>query len=797
MNNNTGGGSPVVNPQLYHTTPLRVISQAEQQDRLPKQSELNRLASYFESGAKLLEIVDTINQHADAIVAAGGDRIFFGGRCMDYLEKPQELVDMPGSVRPITVSKAAVARANAVRNTDQIETFPEIEVYPHVKTFPEFPSAITRRTFSFVELLMRTLYQFQATVKEPLPGGFKPINISRYGERRMKRSMRDLSWFLRYITYAIVADDPSILVVNARGLRGVIPEDVTVATVVALKEMCWKALSYFPDDEPAKDMIKYYFYVLIREYEVEKPAPRLREGVSNDQQGLELPQSYWLAAESRPKFVLKTNSSATEKQAVVKAAYRQVFESDIDRTYGITFKQLESQVVNGNISVKEFVRALGKTRLYRRLFYEPYNISRIIELAFRHFLGRGLSSIEEFQDYFAVISRNGLAALIDTLIDSVEYADCFGEETVPYLRGLGQEAQECRNWGAQLNLFKYSAAVRTTPQFVTMFGNYQQPLPNQHVYGVGNDPLETQFGAVFRSETHNVYVQPTAFGQDHHRLLIDSGSSNQNVINNSTKLLKQNQSSKENQQRNINLSNHSIEAIINGVYRQVWGYEPYSGQNLTVAEAKLRNNQISVREFVRQLSKSVWFRDLYWNHLYVTKAIESIHRRLLGRPTYGRSEMNQYYDLCSQKGFYALVDEILDSDEYLETFGEDTVPYERYLTPRGWTMRSSQSTNWSQAQLDRQQTAGEVVAQKIREDRDRKASQRERTIRLASQNNGHATDRPISDTKEIEVKEEVITADNNQTVVPELNSTLPTAEPSDKAKTSLERQTKEQLTTND
>ena len=149
--------------------------------------------------------------------------------------------------------------------------------------------------------------------------------------------MRDLGWFLRYITYAIVADDPSILVVNARGLRGVIPEDVTVATIVALKQMCWKTLTYFSEDETARDSIKYYFNVLIKEYEVEKPANRLREGVSNDQQGLELPQSYWLAAESRPKFVIKSNTSVTEKQAVIKAAYRQVFGCDIQRSYGMTF----------------------------------------------------------------------------------------------------------------------------------------------------------------------------------------------------------------------------------------------------------------------------------------------------------------------------------------------------------------------------------------------------------------------------------------------------------------------------
>ncbi|MBE9046795.1 phycobilisome rod-core linker polypeptide [Pleurocapsales cyanobacterium LEGE 10410] len=770
MKVNTGGGSPVVHPQRFQTTPLAIISQGEQHDRYPKQSELNRLASYFDSGTKLLEIVDVINQNADAIVAAGGDRIFFGGNPMDYLEKPKSMVDLPGYVKPVTITQAAVAKANLTQNRTKI------------RSSSASRSLIGDRTFNFVELLSEAIFRMRAVGQEPLPGGFKPINISRYGERRMKRSMRDLAWFLRYITFAIVADDPSILVVNARGLRGVIPEDVTVATIVALKEMCWKTLSYFSEDKEAKDIIKYYFDVLIKEYEVEKPAVRLREGVSNDQQGLELPQSYYLAAESRPKLVMKPNSSATEKQAVIKAAYRQVFERDIDRAYGITFTQLESQVVSGNISVKEFIRSLGKTRLYRRMFYEPFNISRVIELAFRHFLGRGVSSMEEFQDYFAIISRGGLPILIDALVDSAEYADYFGEETVPYLRGLGQEAQECRNWGAQLNLFKYSAAVRKVPQFVTMFGNYQQPLPNQHPYGIGNDPLETQFGAVFKSETRNPHAQPSPFNKDNHRLLIDSNFNNQNVTNSpSEAILKLSHSNNEHRQRNVNLSNHSIEVIIRGVYRQILGREPFSGQSLTVAETKLRNSELSVREFVRQLAKSKWFRNLYWDNLYVTKAIESIHRRLLGRPTYGRSEMNQYYDLCSQQGFYALIDEILDSDEYLETFGEDTVPYERYLTPRGWAMRSlRQPINWSQAQLDRKYNAGEVVAQKIREDRQR--------LSRINSDNGRATDRPISAAKEIEVKEEAIPTassaiapDDNQTVISELNSTSPTAEPSDRA----------------
>ncbi len=68
------------------------------------------------------------------------------------------------------------------------------------------------------------------------------------------------------------------------------------------------------------------------------------------------------------------------------------------------------------------------------------------------------------------------------------------------------------------------------------------------------------------------------------------------------------------------------------------------------------------------LAKSDTFRNLYWTSLYVVKAVEYIHRRLLGRPTYGRQEINSYFDICAKKGFYALVDEIIDSLRIFRSF---------------------------------------------------------------------------------------------------------------------------------
>jgi phycobilisome core-membrane linker protein len=148
-------------------------------------------------------------------------------------------------------------------------------------------------------------------------------------------------------------------------------------------------------------------------------------------------------------------------------------------------------------------------------------------------------------------------------------------------------------------------------------------------------------------------------------------------------------SSKRNNASSVKFSESSTQKVIRACYLQVFGRDVYDGQRQKVAEIKLENGEISLREFIRLLAKSDLFRSLYWTPLYVCKAIEYIHRRLLGRPTYGRSEINKYFDISAKKGFYALVDAIIDSPEYSEAFGEDTVPYERYLTPGGLQLRSA------------------------------------------------------------------------------------------------------------
>ena len=672
MSLKASGGSSLARPQLYQTVPVSAITQAEQQDRFLDKPELNELIAYFQSGSKRLDIAQTLTRNSDLIVSRAANRIFTGGSPMAYLEKPP-------------VEELALVGAGKVINVQEGMKLGTV-------TYAESGSGGGGGLLGGLKGIFAS--------SGPIPPGFRPINVSRYGPSNMQKSLRDLSWFLRYITYAIVAGDTSILIVNTRGLREVLENACSIdATIVALQEMRAASIEYFQRDKDAVTLISDYFNILLGELKAPTPSNKLRQRPSSDQQGLSLPQSYYNGAEKRQKFVMKTGLSESEKSSIIKAAYRQIFERDITRAYSQSISDLESKVKNGDISMKEFVRRLGKSPLYRKQFFEPFINSRALELAFRHFLGRGPSSREEVQKYFSIVSSGGLAALIDALVDSQEYSDYFGEETVPYLRGLGAEAQECRNWGMQIDLFNYSAPFRKVPQFITTFAKYDRPLPDQHVYGSGNDPLEIQFGAIFPKETREPSSSPAPFGKDTKRILIHRGPATNNQNSNpgargefpgtlGPKVFRlNNELPGSSNGLSVKFGESSTQRVILAAYRQVFGRMPYEGQRLSVAEIKLENGDITLREFIKTLAKSETFRKIYWTPLYVVKAIEYIHRRLLGRPTYGRQEMNQYFDICSKKGFYALIDALIDSPEYTEAFGEDTVPYERYLTPQGMQLR--------------------------------------------------------------------------------------------------------------
>nr|YP_010728671.1 phycobilisome core-membrane linker protein [Phymatolithon calcareum]WEA76752.1 phycobilisome core-membrane linker protein [Phymatolithon calcareum] len=661
MSVKASGGSPITKPQLYRTVSISTIAQAEQQDRFLQLGELNELVAFLNSGIKRLEVADLLAKNANILVSKAADKIFVGGSAISYLERPQ---------------------ASFLLESD-------------------FNKQITQQLSGDTQDNIFSGLQNAFSAGEGVPPGFKPINVVRYGSSRMRKSLRDLDWFLRYLTYAIIAGDPNILIVNIRGLRDLIENACSsAAAIVALREMRKIALMIFNQDIEGQELTRQYFNVIISAFEASSLTDKLRRRNSTDLQGLRLPQTYSKAGISVQRFIMKSSLSIDEKNNVIRACYRQIFQRDISKAYNLSISDLESQVKTGRLSIKEFIRGLGKSYLYKKDFFEPFVNSRVLELAFRHFLGRGPSSLKEFQKYFAVLSSRGLDGLVDTLVNSSEYADYFGEETVPYCRSLGEEAQECRNWGPQIDLLNFSAPFRKIPQFITLFSDYKRTLPDQHPYGISNDPLAIQFGAIFPKNRVFLRKKSAPFGKDTRRILIRRGPgiysqiSSPNLrskITNSlgVKVFKLNPDVNTSKSIDINNIESSLDSVIRASYLRVFGRAVYQEEliYLKKVESQLKDNKISVREFIRQLSKSLIFRSLYWQPFYVCKAIEYIHNRLLGRPTYGRQEINQYFDIAYKEGYYAFIDSIIDSAEYIETFGNTIVPYERYTTPLGLSAR--------------------------------------------------------------------------------------------------------------
>jgi phycoerythrin-associated linker protein len=94
----------------------------------------------------------------------------------------------------------------------------------------------------------------------------------------------------------------------------------------------------------------------------------------------------------------------------------------------------------GYLSVRELVRQVAKSGLYRQKFFENCNPYRFIELNFKHLLGRAPQNKAEMLHHFTILQEQGFDAEIDSYLDSAEYQERFGEEVVPYLHGWDYSA---------------------------------------------------------------------------------------------------------------------------------------------------------------------------------------------------------------------------------------------------------------------------------------------------------------------------------------------------------------------
>ena len=126
-------------------------------------------------------------------------------------------------------------------------------------------------------------------------------------------------------------------------------------------------------------------------------------------------------------------------QTTITAAYRQVL-GNLGPMGSQRCTELESQLSNGEINVRDFVAGLAKSDLYKQNYFFSVSPIRGIELNYKHLLGRPPVNQAEVSAAITLIAEHGFDALVEKITRSGEYLEVFGTDTVPYPRAWTSEA---------------------------------------------------------------------------------------------------------------------------------------------------------------------------------------------------------------------------------------------------------------------------------------------------------------------------------------------------------------------
>ena len=156
---------------------------------------------------------------------------------------------------------------------------------------------------------------------------------------------------------------------------------------------------------------------------------------------------------------LRDNSNLEEINLVIRSVYKQVWGNPhvMESERLVT---AESQLCDGNLSVREFVRGAAKSDFYRRRYFESCAPYRFVELNFKHLLGRAPLDQTEISGHIQICITKGYEAEIDSYLDSDEYQQKFGDNIVPYYQGAtSQTGQKQVGYNRTLTLAQGYAGV--------------------------------------------------------------------------------------------------------------------------------------------------------------------------------------------------------------------------------------------------------------------------------------------------------------------------------------------------
>ncbi|MEL7510301.1 MAG: phycobilisome rod-core linker polypeptide [Cyanobacteria bacterium J06554_1] len=362
---------------------------------------------------------------------------------------------------------------------------------------------------------------------------------------------------------------------------------------------------------------------------------------------------------------------------VIRSIYRQVLgNAHVMESERAAVAEAESLLRNRTITVREFIRRLAKSELYRTRFFEPCSRNRFIELNFKHLLGRAPDGYSEIATHSNLLESEGFDAEIDSYLGSDEYNEVFGEHQVPYYRG--HRSPTGKKVAGFANLFKLLRGTaghdhhRAEPQ-----ARLTQSIMADYVVAIA--PVSN--GPTPQKSKPQPPVSPSPYP---YQAKTDSLHQAEQLRYQGYEPFRQTSA--------IELwpgaSAEDIDVVIRSVYRHVMGNAHImESERLTVPESQLKQGTLSVREFVRQVAKSELYRSRFIDNCSRYRAIELNFKHLLGRAPQTFEEMKAHSAILDTAGYAADIDSYIDSEEYHHAFGENVVPYYRgHRTEAGQTM---------------------------------------------------------------------------------------------------------------
>ncbi|MEM9484156.1 MAG: phycobilisome rod-core linker polypeptide, partial [Cyanobacteria bacterium P01_F01_bin.116] len=394
-------------------------------------------------------------------------------------------------------------------------------------------------------------------------------------------------------------------------------------------------------------------------------------------------QNYITSFSGAEPVELVSTNSVTDLDVVIRAAYKQVFGNAhlMESERAVV---AESQLRRGEITVLEFVRQLAKSDRYRAVFFENCPNLRAIELNFKHLLGRSPENNAEISKHIQILADGGFDAEIDSYLDSDEYFETFGTDLVPYYRGhLTQTGKSVSGFTHSSQLVKGASSSdksiesSTTPQVQAglLSGKPTEikalatlpistPVIPEQEYKQPENPL-TKEDYIPKYKSPAFFATPATPSEWLQQYKAREAASTFPAARQSQPV-----------KLYAGASAEDIEIVIRAAYKQVFGnVHLMESQRMLTAESKFKDGALSVKEFIRALTKSDAYRSLFFESCSNVRAIELNFKHLLGRAPDNFKEVSAHLAILAEGGLEADLDSYIDSPEYDANFGTDTVPY--------------------------------------------------------------------------------------------------------------------------